>query len=507
MNIAELQKDPPDVLIVGSGGAGVCAAIEAAEAGARVAIVERASSFGGATFISGGGTFMVATPLQEREGEVDSVQMAAEDWLAWGDGLADEEWARTFIEQSRVALYDWLEDRGVKWTALIPQEGNRARRWHRPDGGGEALWRRLEAAARSAGVEAWIAEAPLVDLNVDEGRFRSAILEEPDGTTYEIGCGTLVVATGGFLSNRQMVAEFRPDLVEANVLQGAGVGALGQGHQILRRRGADLTNMDQIWTYAFATADPQDPRGHRGMAVRGIPDYVWINAKGARFHNEDLVGGASGAPSLLAQPAAVAWAVIDRLTAAGVTIADPAFRQAGQDDRAAVNKFLETSPNVRRADTLKGLAEAMGVPVGRCVKALEDYNGAVASGAEIDPATGRGLRQRRGLSEPPFYAIKFQPMVRKNLGGVRTDLKCRVLDVGGEPIVGIYAAGEVAGMAGGHINGRRALEGTMIGPALFSGRVAGAWAAQAAGFGNGFQPAGAALTGVSSPLTVTSPKT
>ena len=178
MNIAELQKDPPDVLIVGSGGAGVCAAIEAAEAGARVAIVERASSFGGATFISGGGTFMVATPLQEREGEVDSVQMAAEDWLAWGDGLADEEWARTFIEQSRVALYDWLEDRGVKWTALIPQEGNRARRWHRPDGGGEALWRRLEAAARSAGVEAWIAEAPLVDLNVDEGRFRSAILED-----------------------------------------------------------------------------------------------------------------------------------------------------------------------------------------------------------------------------------------------------------------------------------------------------------------------------------------
>ena len=73
--------------------------------------------------------------------------------------------------------------------------------------------------------------------------------------------------------------------------------------------------------------------------------------------------------------------------------------------------------------------------------------------------------------------------------------------------MGIYAAGEVAGMAGGHINGRRALEGTMIGPALFSGRVAGAWAAQAAGFGNGFQPAGAALTGVSSPLTVTSPKT
>jgi predicted oxidoreductase len=77
-------------------------------------------------------------------------------------------------------------------------------------------------------------------------------------------------------------------------------------------------------------------------------------------------------------------------------------------------------------------------------------------------------------------------MARKNLGGVKTDLQCRVLDKHFEPIEGLYAAGELAGMAGGHINGRAGLEGTMLGPSVFSGRVAGGWAAQAAGYGEGF---------------------
>ena len=77
-------------------------------------------------------------------------------------------------------------------------------------------------------------------------------------------------------------------------------------------------------------------------------------------------------------------------------------------------------------------------------------------------------------------------MARKNFGGVKTDLRCQVLDKNYRVIDGLFAAGELAGMAGGHINGKAGLEGTMLGPALFSGRVAGAWAALEAGFGGGF---------------------
>ncbi len=96
------------------------------------------------------------------------------------------------------------------------------------------------------------------------------------------------------------------------------------------------------------------------------------------------------------------------------------------------------------------------------------------------------LKTSKAFDTPPYYAVQIFPLARKNFGGVKTDLQCRVLDKHFEPIAGLYAAGEVAGMAGGHINGRAGLEGTMLGPSLFSGRVAGGWAAQAAGHGRGF---------------------
>jgi predicted oxidoreductase len=103
---------------------------------------------------------------------------------------------------------------------------------------------------------------------------------------------------------------------------------------------------------------------------------------------------------------------------------------------------------------------------------------------------GAGIRQAAQVLEavrhPPYYAVQIFPLARKNFGGAKTDLQCRVLDKHFEPIVGLYAAGEVAGMAGGHINGRAGLEGTMLGPSIFSGRVAGGWAAHAGGHGRSF---------------------
>ena len=107
-------------------------------------------------------------------------------------------------------------------------------------------------------------------------------------------------------------------------------------------------------------------------------------------------------------------------------------------------------------------------------------------GLEREPDFGKALKLSKAFDTPPYYAIQIFPLARKNFGGAKTDLQCRVLDKHFEPIGALYAAGEVAGMAGGHINGRAGLEGTMLGPSIFSGRVAGGWAAHAAGHGRGF---------------------
>src|SRR5262245_26958893 len=154
---------------------------------------------------------------------------------------------------------------------------------------------------------------------------------------------------------------------------------------------------------------------------------------------------------------------------------------AGQDGAAARQLAF-----IRKADTLTELAKKMEVDVGAFLATFERYNGASKQGLDKEPECGKPLKSSKPFDTPPYYAVQILPLARKNFGGAKTDLQCRVLDKHFEPIVGLYAAGEVAGMAGGHINGRAGLEGTMLGPSIFSGRVAGGWAAHAACHGRGF---------------------
>jgi predicted oxidoreductase len=167
-------------------------------------------------------------------------------------------------------------------------------------------------------------------------------------------------------------------------------------------------------------------------------------------------------------------------------IADPYYRDGDNVVRAKVVELLDNSPFIRKAETLAELAEKMKVDVPAFLATIERYNKACQERLAVEPEFGKPLKASKAFDTPPYYAVQIFPLARKNFGGVKTDLECRVLDKHFEPIAGLYAAGEVAGMAGGHINGRAGLEGTMLGPSIFSGRVAGGWAAHAAGHGRGF---------------------
>jgi succinate dehydrogenase/fumarate reductase flavoprotein subunit len=171
---------------------------------------------------------------------------------------------------------------------------------------------------------------------------------------------------------------------------------------------------------------------------------------------------------------------------AGLEIADPYYRLGDKVNREKVEELLDNSPFIKKADTLEGLAQEMGVDAATFVETVERYNEALEQGLEEDPEFGKPLGLSKKFDTPTFYGIQFFPLARKNFGGIKTDIRCRVLNKHFEPIEGLYAAGEACGMAGGHINGRAGLEGTMLGPSVFSGRVAGGWAAHEAGHGDGF---------------------
>jgi succinate dehydrogenase/fumarate reductase flavoprotein subunit len=244
--------------------------------------------------------------------------------------------------------------------------------------------------------------------------------------------------------------------------------------------------MDHIWFYVYATPDYRDPAQRRGLVFRMVPGYIWVNQQGRRFHNEALSGGNTATPALMAQTPRHAWAIMDAPMTATMEIADPYYRNGDKVAREKVMELLDNSPFIRKADTLAALAGSMQVDVPAFLVTVERYNNACEQQLETEPEFGKPLKGSKAFETPPYYAVQMFPLARKNFGGVKTDLECRVLDEQFAPISGLYAAGEVAGMAGGHINGRAGLEGTMLGPSVFSGRVAGGWAAQAAGYGCGF---------------------
>jgi flavocytochrome c len=475
-----------DVAIIGGGGAGIPAAIEVARAGAKALVLEGAAECGGTAAISGGGCCIVGTPLQKSQGIDDTPDLAFEDWVKWGGGQADEIWARYYVEHSLHDLYHWAESCGVKWVDMKFQEGNRVLRWHRPDNNGLGLMTALIETAASIPNITIMTSTKAGKLITKDGRV--AGLTATNGSeAIDIHSKTVVVATGGFNSNLEMVLEHRPEFKNFRVMEGSGFGAKGEGHKLIGELGGYFTHMDCIWFYVYATPDYRDPQQRRGLVFRMVPGYIWFNQQGRRFHNESRTGGASATPALLAQTPPHAWAIADTPMLAKIDVADPYYRRGDVIDREKVEELLNNSPFIKKADSLEELGKQCRFDdVKNFLGEVEAYNQCFDGKLENESKFGKSLKGSKKLDTPPYYAMQICPLARKNFGGAKTDLRCRALNKFFEPIPGLYAAGEVAGMAGGHINGKAGLEGTMLGPSIFSGRVAGAWAAHEAGFGPGF---------------------
>lgn len=486
--MASGKKMKTEVVILGGGGAGIAAGIEALDAGAEVLVVEKASGPGGAAITSGGGCLMVGTPLQEKAGIKDTPDLAFDDWMKWGGPEADAVWARYYIEHTLHDLYHWGEQNGVTWVDLKSQEGNSVVRWTRAADSGHGLMTNLIASFNARGGKFLMDTAVTGILQTGDrvSGITAVAGEGSDAKQLEISAKTVVVATGGFNSNLDMILEVRPDLKSSRVLEGSGYGANGEGHKLLQSLGGYFTNMEQIWFYVYSTPDYRDPGGKRGLPFRLVPGYIWVNQQGRRFHNESLTGGNSGGPAMMAQNPRHAYAIADWPMLDDIMIVDPYYQTGEKKNRDRIEELLNNSPFIHKADTLEELAVKAGLDRATFLETIARYNDAFAKGLDNEPEFGKPLGASKPFDTPPYYAIQMFPLARKNFGGVKTDIRCRVLNKHFEPIKGLYAAGEVAGMAGGHINGKAGLEGTMLGPSIFSGRVAGGWAAQEAGHGEGF---------------------
>ena len=242
-----------DITIIGSGGAGMAAGIEARDAGAQAVAFEQSAELGGAAIISGGGCLIVGTPLQKENGIHDTPDLAFNDWMKWGGPSADEVWARYYIEHSLHDLYHWAEGLGVKWVDMKFQEGNTVMRWTRAERNGLGLTTHLIDAFRERGGEI-VPNTEITKLKVENGRVTGVEGRDAEtGAMVDVTSKTVLVATGGFNSNLDMVIEARPDLKNERVMEGSGRGSTGSGHKLVRQVDGYLTHVDHIWFYVYAT--------------------------------------------------------------------------------------------------------------------------------------------------------------------------------------------------------------------------------------------------------------
>ena len=468
--------------MVGAGIGGLSAAYEAGRGGARVAVAEMNSVFGGNGVLSEGGLMIVDTPLQREQGLIDSPELAERDILSWGED-ADPEWARILARDSRHEIYDWLSGLGVRFFAVRPQAGNHVPRFHENTEKGLGLLRAIyRECARQPGIRFYW-NTRIEELTVNEGAVTGALgVNLRNGGRVRFRAGSVVLATGGFQGNEKLVRENwhagwpQPE----RLLLGASPNSSGAGLRMGMAAGAATHRLDHQWHYPFGVPDPRLPGENRAVSVRNL-NAIWVNARGERFVNE-WKGSRYTVEAVARQQPATYWMVFDK-----EGVAD--LRYAGTDwsDSLRANALLLDNPQVTSsAGSWEELAGKAGLPPARLRQTVERYNRMVQEGEDQDfqrfgkQALPPWLQvfpvpAPRELSQPPFYAMQAFPMTRKNMGGLLIDVNCRVLDRGGRIIPGLFAVGEVAGLGGA--NGKAGLEGTFLGPSLIQGRRAGRYVA------------------------------
>lgn len=469
---ADAPARDADIIVVGGGIAGLSAALEANDLGARVIIVE-ANSVAGGHAVKAGGFALVGTPLQQQKGYQDSPEIAIRDLLKWGED-ADEGWVRRYVEASRPEVHDWLQRFGVRFTFILDTPEHTVPRFHFASGSAlNVVVPMMRAVFDRPGITMlWDTEA--TSLAVRSGKVTGVATRNlRDKTNRELHAAAVIIATGGWQANLDLVRKsWRHDLPAPEKLYvGAGNFARGDGLGLARPAGAAFVRMDHQVTFSTGLPDPRDPTGTRGLLTQN-PSAIWVNSVGQRFVSELSPTKVADRTVLLMHPA-THWLVFDQGGRKNLRVRDAVWL-ANPDGQAS----LAASGAIKQAASLRELAAAAGLPADALEKTVDRYNQLVAGGVDADFrrfSKEKPDKFATALAEPPFYAIQLFPMTRKSMGGLAIDADTRVLDERGKAVAGLFAVGEATGVAG--INGSYGGEGTFLGPSVYTGRLGGRAAA------------------------------
>lgn len=446
--------EPPhyDVVVLGSGGAGLAAAIQASDRDASVLIVEKMPSLGGNTIKASVGMNAAGTRFQKMQGINDCKEKFYHESLKGGKGMNNPALLRSFVDNAAEAI-EWLADRNIVLNDITITGGMSIDRTHRPadrSAVGGFLISGLVRNINQREIDVML-DTDVIEILMENGAVSGLQVKNDDGEVLTIHTKSLVVATGGFSANHDMVVKYRPEL--KGFVTTNHKGATGSGIALLEKIGAGTVDMGEIQIHPTVE---QTTSYLISEAIRG-GGAILVNQKGERFFNEletrDKVSAA-----IIGLPEHYAYIVFDE--------------QVRRNNKAAdeyIGRGFVTS-----ADSPRQLAEKLGLDMHTFLATLERYNGFVEK--QHDEDFGRQTALRHPINEGPFYAIRIAPGVHHTMGGVTINTNTEVLDVNKQVIPGIFAAGEVAGgLHGGNRIGGNAVADIIIFGTM-AGRNAATWA-------------------------------
>lgn len=491
---AEDSTVEADVVVVGAGGAGMTAAITAAAEGKSVVILESQSMVGGNSVRATGGMNAGKTVYQDENefgesagvektlktaaekyadnetitalaktvseqwaayqanptGYFDSVELMELDTMIGGKGINDPELVETLCANSADAI-DWLDEHGITLHNVSSFGGASVKRIHRPVNAegktvsvGSYMIPLLQENCEKAGVKMMLDTTATEILTDANGAAVGVKATGASGETVTVNAKAVVLASGGFGANLDMVVKYKPELKGFMTTNAPGIQ--GQGIEMAQAIGAATVDMDQIQIHPTVEANTAAliTEGLRGDGA------ILINEEGQRFIDEvgtrDVVSAAE-----IAQTGSYSWLVVD---------------QAMVDASSVIQGYIKKGYTVT-GETYEELGKAMGVDAAAFAETMEKWNGYVE--AKNDPDFGR-TSFANPLNTAPYYAVKVTAGVHHTMGGLKINANTEVLNEKGEVIPGLFAAGEVTG----GVHGANRLGGNAVADFTVFGRIAGA---------------------------------
>jgi urocanate reductase len=444
-----------DVIVVGAGGAGLSAAVSAAEAGAKVLVLEKMPHIGGNTRISGGFYACVDWVRQKRQGIEDSEQLFLSQMLESGGGHANPQLAAILVHNATPAL-KWLEKLGMRFQPTVSEAyGSRWPRSHKPlMPNGEGYIRTLSTAAVKLGVIIKTSTPVTTLLTDNDGRVCGVQIAENNIQKNIFSKRGVIVASGGFGANPAMIARYAPQF--SGLTTNNMPGSTGEMLLAAQKAGAELVDMEDV------LCNPGLPPG-RVMRARFhmlVDQFILVDQTGRRFIREDA-SRAAVTRAILALPRKVAYTIIDSKGMKNLSILM---------QKEAV--LAVESGDAWTADTIEDLARLMKLPAANLQATIDDYNTGMKTGQ--DPLGKVAPRGDFSLDHPPYWACFAGMSIHYTMGGIRINELAQALRTDGRPLAGLWAAGE----ATGGIHGKERLGGNGINDAVVFGRIAGQQAAR-----------------------------